>query len=53
MPSSHNKHGFARLSKARRQEISSLGGKALAKKRKAAQKKAAAAKPAKNAAKRK
>jgi hypothetical protein len=45
------KTGFARLSKTERARISSLGGKAVAKKRKAAQK--AAAKPAKKPAKRK
>jgi hypothetical protein len=55
------KAGFARLTKARCAEISALGGKALAKKRKAALKvvlqkhlkEKAAAKPAKTAAKRK
>jgi hypothetical protein len=53
MPSSKPKKiGFARLPKAKQLEISSRGGKATAKKLKAA-KKAAAAKPAKTAAKRK
>jgi hypothetical protein len=54
MPSSKpKKTGFAKLSKAKRAETASFGGKATAKKRKAAAKKAAAAKPAKKPAKRK
>lgn len=57
MPSSKpTKTGFAKLSKAKRAEIASLGGKATAKKRKAAQKaqkKAAAPLPVKKPAKRK